>query len=160
MGDDLAQRIAKLEAVEEIKKLKSRYAQACDDGYNPETMRSIFANDAVWDGGEAFGRHEGQDAICEFFAGVSSSITWALHYMIAPEIEVADDAKTATGTWYIWMVSTMETDAGPTPTWVAGLYSDEYRLEPEGWRISNLEVDLQIISPYEDGWVKTPMMGG
>jgi hypothetical protein len=159
MSDDLAQRIARLEAVEEIKKLKSRYAQACDDNYNPDTMRSIFAKDAVWDGGEAFGRFEGQDAICEFFAGVSSQITWALHYMIAPEIEVADDAKSGTGTWYIWMASTMVGDDGPFAAWVAGLYSDEYRLEPEGWRISNLEVDLQIISPYEDGWAKTPKLG-
>ena len=113
MGDDLAQRIAKLEAIEDIKKLKSRYAQACDDSYNPETMRTIFSKDAVWNGGDAFGRFDGQDAICQFFAEVSSQITWALHYMMAPEIEVADDAKTATGTWYIWMPFTAATDDGP-----------------------------------------------
>ena len=159
MSGDLAQRIAKLEAAEEIKKLKSRYAQACDDNYNPETMRSIFTKDAVWNGGDAFGLHEGQDAICQFFTEVSSSITWALHYMMAPEIEVADDARTATGAWYIWMPFTTVTGDGPQAAWVGGLYSDEYRLEPEGWRISNLEVDLQIISPYEDGWAKTPKMG-
>lgn len=158
MSDDLAQRIAKLEATEEIKKLKSRYAQACDDNYNPETMRTIFSKDAVWDGGTPFGRHEGQDAICEFFAEVSSQITWALHYMLTPEIEVADDAKTAIGTWYIWMPFTTSTDDGPQAAWVGGIYKDQYRLEAEGWRISNLEVDLQIMSPYEDGWAKTPMM--
>lgn len=158
MSSDLEQRIARIEAIEEIKKLKSRYAQACDDSYNPETMRSIFTTDAVWDGGEAFGRYEGQDAICEFFAGVSSQITWALHYMIAPEIDVADDAKTATGTWYIWMPFTGASDSGPQAGWVGGIYTDQYRLEPEGWRIYDLEVDLQIISPYEDGWAKTPMM--
>ena len=26
-------------------------------------------------------------------------------------------------------------------------------------KISNLDVDLQIMSPYEDGWAKTPWMG-
>ncbi len=158
MSADLESRIARLEAIEEIKKLKSRYAQACDDGYNPETMRSIFSNDGVWDGGDAFGRFEGQDAICEFFGGVSSQITWALHYMIAPEIEIGDDGKTATGTWYIWMAFTSAGDSGPEAGWIAGLYSDEYRLEPEGWRISLLELDLQIMSPYEAGWAKIPMM--
>lgn len=158
MSTDLEMRIARLEAAEEIKKLKSRYAQACDDGYNPETMRSIFSKDAVWDGGEIFGRHEGQDAVCEFFAGVSSQITWALHYMIAPEIEVADDAQTATGTWYIWMAFTSAGEAGPQAGWVAGLYADKYRREPEGWRIYDLNIDLQIMSPYEDGWAKTPFM--
>lgn len=158
MGEDLSTRIAKLEAVEEIKNLKSRYAQACDDGYNPETMRTIFAKDAVWDGGDAFGRYEGQDAICQFFADVSSSISWALHYMMGPEIVVADDAKSATGTWYIWMPFTAETENGPRAAWVGGIYNDEYRLDPEGWRIVNLDLDLQIMSPYEDGWVKTRMM--
>ena len=57
------------------------------------------------------------------------------------------------------MPFTAATDEGPRAAWVAGLYSDEYRLEPEGWRISNLEADLQIMSPYEDGWAKTPWMG-
>jgi hypothetical protein len=159
MSDELAQKVAKLEAAEEIKKLKSRYAQACDDGYNPVTMRSIFAKDAVWDGGNAFGRYDGQDAICEFFAGVSDTITWALHYMMAPEIEVADDVKSAKGTWYIFMPFTMNSDSGPMAAWVAGIYKDEYRLEAEGWRIANLNADLQIMSPYDDGWVKTPMIG-
>ncbi len=159
MSADLEKRIARLEAVEEIKKLKSRYAQACDDSYNPETMRTIFTKDAVWDGGEVFGKHVGQDAVCEFFAGVSSQIMWALHYMIAPEIEIGDDGTTATGTWYIWMAFTGASEGDPQAGWVAGLYSDVYRLEPEGWRISALEIDLQIMSPYEDGWAKTPFMG-
>ena len=158
MKKNLEQRIARLEAVEEIKRLKSRYAQACDDGYNPETMRSIFTEDAIWDGGETFGCYEGQDAICEFFSGISSQITWSLHYMIAPEIEVNDDSKAATGVWYIWMPFTTDTDNGPCAAWVAGVYHDHYRLGSDGWRISNLKVDLQIVSPYEDGWVKTPRM--
>jgi hypothetical protein len=160
MSNDLAQKIAKLEAIEDIKKLKSRYAQACDDGYNPVTMRTIFTEDATWDAGPAFGRHEGIDAICEFFAEVSSSISWALHYMMAPEIEVADDVKSGTGTWYIWMPFTAVGEDGDQAAWVGGIYKDEYRLEPDGWRISNLNADLQIMSPYEDGWVKTPMMAG
>ena len=45
-------------------------------------MVPLFTQDAVWDGGR-FGRYEGIDAICGFFAA-SPPIAWALHYMIAP----------------------------------------------------------------------------
>ena len=76
------------------------------------------------------------------------------------EITVADDLQTATGSWYIWMPITAAAEGGESPAaWVAGRYYDEYRREAEGWRISNLKADIQIMSPYDDGWVKTPMMG-
>jgi hypothetical protein len=157
---DLETQVGKLLAAEEIKKLKAVYADACDDDYNPARMRAeVFTEDATWEGG-TFGRFEGIDEICEFFANVSSSITWALHYMIAPAITVADDLQTATGSWYIWMPFTAAAEGGGShAAWVAGRYYDEYRREAEGWRISNLKADIQIMSPYDDGWVKTPMMG-
>ena len=91
MTESLEARVARLEAVEEIRVLKARYADVCDTGYDPDRMLPFFTQDAVWDGGERFGRYEGIDAIYGFFRGVSSQITWALHYMIAPVIEVSDD---------------------------------------------------------------------
>ena len=97
MTDELERRLAKVEAAEEIRRLKAHYAEICDTGYEPDRMRPLFTRDAVWDGGERFGRYEGVDAVCGFFAGVSSQITWALHYMVAPRITIADDLQTATG---------------------------------------------------------------
>lgn len=98
---DLEHRIAKIEAIQAIQALKARYADACDNQYDPQRMREeIFTSDAVWHA-DPFGAFEGIDAICEFFAAVSSEITWALHYLIAPEIEVDDDLTSARGTWYL-----------------------------------------------------------
>ena len=106
MTESLDARVARLEAVEEIRVLKARYADVCDTGYDPDRMLPFFTQDAVWDGGERFGRYEGIDAIYGFFRDVSSQITWALHYMIAPVIEVSDDG-TATGSWYLWQPCTV-----------------------------------------------------
>src|SRR6476660_5925044 len=86
-------RIARLEAVEAIQVLKARYADVCDTGYDPVRMRPFFTNDAVW----------------EFFGGISNTITWALHYMVAPIIEIADDGRTATGSWYLLEPCTIAT---------------------------------------------------
>ena len=61
MTVDLETRLARLEAVEEIRVLKARYAAVCDTGYDPDGMTPLFTTDAVWDGGDRFGRHEGID---------------------------------------------------------------------------------------------------
>jgi hypothetical protein len=149
-------RIARLQAAEEIRELKARYADVCDTGYDPERMEPFFTRDAVWDGGGRFGRYEGIDAIKGFFAGVSSQIVWALHYMVAPVIEVADDAETATGTWYLWQPCTVVGESGPQAVWLTGRYADRYRREDGTWRFSEVVLDCQTISPFEDGWVRRP----
>jgi hypothetical protein len=125
---DLEHRIARLEAIEAIKTLKTVYAEACDDDYNPDKMFPLFAVDAVWEEPGTFGRFEGRDAICEFFRGVSAPISWALHYTDAP----------------IWLMAT---------------YADRYRVEDGVWKFAHVAVDIQRLTPFTDGWVKTPMIG-
>jgi hypothetical protein len=156
VADDLRAGIAKLQAAEAIRHLKARYAAVCDTGYLPDRMVPLFTKDAVWDGGERFGRHEGIDAIYRFFEGVSGQITWALHYMVAPTIEVADDLVTATGSWYLWQPCTVVGEAGPQAVWLTGTYADRYRKEEDGWKFAEVKLDCQSISPFEEGWVKRP----
>lgn len=119
-------------------------------------MAPLFTADAVWDGGERFGRYEGIEAIKGFFAGVSSQIVWALHYMIGPVIEVADDLETATGSWYLWQPCTVVGKDGPQAVWLTGRYRDRYRREPDGWKFAEVSLDVQTVSPLEEGWVRRP----
>jgi hypothetical protein len=156
MSEDLARRVARLEAAEEIRALKARYAAVCDTGYSPDRMVPLFTRDAVWDGGPRFGRHEGIDAIYRFFDGVSSLIVWALHYMVAPAIEVGDDLETASGTWYLLEPCTLATDDGPRAVLITGTYADRYRREADGWKFSEVRLDVQTISPHEEGWARRP----
>jgi ketosteroid isomerase-like protein len=153
---DLAGRLARLEAIEEIRVLKARYADVCDTGYDPVRMRPFFTQDAVWDGGPRFGRYEGIDAVCDFFAGISSTIVWALHYMIAPVIEVAGDGQTATASWYLLEPCTFATGDGPRAMVITGRYADRYRREPDGWKFSEVVLDCQTLSPLDEGWARTP----
>jgi hypothetical protein len=152
----LEARLARLEAIESIRELKTRYADVCDTGYDPVRMRPFFTDDAVWDGGPRFGRYEGVDAICEFFAGISSTIVWALHYMVAPVVEVAVDGRTASGSWYLLEPCTIATGSGPSAMLITGRYADRYRLEAAGWRFSEVVLDCQMLSPLDEGWVRTP----
>jgi ketosteroid isomerase-like protein len=156
VDQEFGRRLARLEAIEDIRLLKARYADVCDSGYDPVRMRPFFTADAVWDGGPRFGRYEGVDAVCEFFAGISSQITWALHYMVAPAIEVADDGGIATSSWYLLEPCTIATDKGPRAMVITGRYSDCYRREPDGWKFSEVVLDCQTISPLDEGWVRRP----
>ena len=153
--DELAHTVAKLQAAEDIRHLKARYARVCDTGYTASEMAPLFTKDAIWDGGR-FGRYEGFDAIYAFFDGVSADIVWALHYMIAPVIEVHDDLVSASGTWYLWQPCTVVTPEGPKAVWLSGGYADRYRKEDGAWRFCEVVLDVQTIAPYEDGWVRRP----
>ena len=154
---ELAQRVARLEAIEAIRQLKARYAAVCDDGYKPAGIVPLFTEDAVWDATTGdFGRHEGREAICAFFAGVSGPISWAPHCKIAPAIEVADGLRTATGTWYIFSPSTINGEA----MWVMGRYADRYRNDGGGWRLSEVVVDIEAVTPFDAGWVEQQFSGG
>jgi hypothetical protein len=149
-------RLARLEAIEAIRELKARYADVCDTGYDPLRMRPFFTEDAVWDGGPRFGRYEGVDAVCDFFAGISGTIVWALHYMVAPLIDVAEDGRTATGSWYLLEPCTIATKDGPRAMLITGRYADRYRLESDGWKFSEVVLDCQMLSPLDEGWVRQP----
>ena len=153
--NELELTVAKLQAAEEIRHLKARYAGVCDTGYKPEGMKPLFTADAVWDGG-SFGHYEGIDAICGFFAGVSADIVWALHYMIAPIVEVDDDLVTASGSWYLWQPCTVVAPDGPKAVWLTGTYADRYRKEAGAWRFSEVILTCQTISPIDEGWVRKP----
>src|SRR4051812_7805972 len=123
MADDL-QHLLDLEA---IRALKVRYARYADAGYDADGLASLFTDDGVWDGGRLFGRAEGRDAIRAHFVSAPSRVTWALHYVLCPEITIAPDGTSAEGTWYLWQPCTALRRRGsapgedpvPTPSYLA-----------------------------------------
>jgi len=47
---ELERRIAVLEDIEAIKKLKARYCAICDEDHNPAKITALFAPDGIWEG--------------------------------------------------------------------------------------------------------------
>ena len=159
MGDHdyavLERRIQKIEDIQAIKDLKARYANACDDFYNPEKMGEIFAEDAVWDGGEDFGRYEGRAAIKQFFADVSKDIEFAMHYFVQPRIELSEDGATAEAVWYLWQASTLK---GNKAVWLSGFEYDKYRKDDGRWWKPEMKLEILFLTPYEEGWHKVKII--
>ena len=151
----LEDRIQRLEDIEALKVLKSRYAEYCDDNYNPDLLASLFTQDAIWDGG-ALGRVEGRDAIRELFAGAPAMLSFAIHHVTNPALEV--DGDHCTGHWLLWQPCTLA--AGDQAVWIAGNYRDEYRRVDGKWLFSKVTFRPTMMSPYEAGWAKMRMVGG
>jgi hypothetical protein len=152
---DLEGRIQRLEDVAAIKRLKARYCGFCDDGYDPEGLASLFTADAVWDGG-AFGRCEGTAQIRSFFANAPNTISFAIHHVTNPRIDVHGDR--ATGDWYLFQPCTLA--AGDRAVWLAARYRDEYRRADGEWKFARVELETRFFTPFDEGWAKTPRISG
>ena len=147
--EDLERRIQVLEDMEAIKRLKARYCAYCDNNYDVEGIAALFTADAVWDGG-SFGRYEGREAIRAFFQGAPQLLSFAMHQVMNPVIEV--QGERASGQWYIFEPVTF-TD-GEQAGWIAGRYEDEYVKVGGEWKYKRLRFFPLFSTPFDQGWVK------
>ncbi len=146
--EKLAKRVQALEDLEEIKKLKVRYAKYIDDNFNIEKLGELFTEDAVW-GSEEWGMFRGREVIKKYFAGVPKHMVFSCHRIVAPDITVEGDQ--AHGTWYGMTTGILSNGKG---FWSSCLYTDEYKKVAGKWLMSSVKLSYFYRSPYEGGWAK------
>jgi hypothetical protein len=157
-SEEFEQRLRRLEDVEEIKKLKARYCEICDGGWNgiashnPANIVALFTEDGVWDGG-VYGRREGREALRGFYERPRDP-PCAYHLLTNPIIEV--DGDRATGSWHL-TISLTQTDQ--TSMLIGGVFEDEYARTAEGWRIKYSRFTLAVNTPLHGSWsMGTPVV--
>src|SRR5688572_9680554 len=117
--------LAKLEAVEEIKRLKAQYFRYLDLHWWDE-LRALFTEDARFDIAES--RSGAKKALDEFIKNASSHLKTAMtvHHGHMPEIVIIDDTH-ARGVWAMYdLVEPASTSGYPVLTGF-GHYTEEYR---------------------------------
>lgn len=144
MDEKLLATIQRLADIEDIKQLKARYALACDDGYNPDALAPLFAEDAIWDG-SILGYAEGREGIREFFAASSALVPFAVHQVSNPLIEI--DGDRATGVWYLWQPMVFQGEA----LWLSAIYHDQYVRQNGEWLYQHLQLEIRMLTPYQVG---------
>ena len=148
--EDLERRLKVLEDTEEIKVLKRRYCAYCDDTYDADGIASLFAEDAVWDGGIR-GKCEGREEIRSFFQNAPQRMPFAIHMVLNPIIEVNGDI--AKGTWYLFQPCTWAD--GNRAIWGSARYDEDYVKVDGHWMFQHLRVTSNFWTPFDEGWVKT-----
>jgi len=147
-GTDLERRIAQLEDIEAIKKLKASYCLHVDHA-NEEGWVSLFTQDAIWDS-DKFGRFEGREAIRGLFRQIPEFLHFAIHYVMNPIIEVHGDH--ATGIWYLLEPCTFAKEK--QATWGAARYDEEYVKVGGQWKFKRLKLSSWFWAAFEQGWAK------
>jgi hypothetical protein len=140
----LADRVALLEDVRAIEQLKYRYARCCDSGYDLEGFRSIFVPDGTWSA-NGFGAFHGHREICDFFQELSQSVVDVLHYVTSPHITIAEDGRTATGTFSLLCLSRFRRKHDRSLidfVVMMGVYTDTFVKTDAGWRFEAITVNV------------------
>ena len=135
----LEKRITRLEDIEAIKQLKARYCHICDDDHNPETVKTVFAEDGIWESAD-FGTARGHAEISELFANFRKMFNFSQHNIMNPVIEV--DGDRATGIWYIMGPWTY--NDGGEQKWLALRYDDDYVKIDGSWKYQHLRAALRM----------------
>ena len=127
--DGLSERVARLEAQEEIRDLVARYGMAVDDR-DVDGLADMFTSDAKFALADGMVANQGRQAVIDFYSGRMAAFGATYHYPHSHVIELdADRPGHATG-----MVNAHAELALDGRTLVTALrYFDEYRVEDGRW---------------------------
>ena len=156
----LERRLAAVEDVQAIERLKARYAELVDARYSRGAVvpaeklaevagriAELFTEDGVWDGGRALGVARGRAEIAARMREPTLLFSW--HYFLKPRIQV--DGARANGRWDI--LSPCTTRDG-RPHWMAGFEDDDYRKVDGRWLHHSMKLTVVFLSPHATGWEK------
>jgi|TARA_B110000211_G_scaffold70348_1_gene81410 hypothetical protein len=153
MSASIESRLQRVEALEQIRLLKAKYCDLCDDGYPADALISLFTDDGAWDGGE-MGVFEGRDAVHGFFTNMPNVMSFAIHHVTNSAIEVSEDATSARGRWYLMQTATLKADN--QAVWLAARYEDELVYEQGSWLFRRVTLRSRFYTTHKDGWADVP----
>jgi SnoaL-like domain len=141
----LDRRLAELEDLEAIRRLKADYCLQSDRGYSgagddPSAVAALFDERGQW------GSAQGSDAIRELFRQFQVELPFAMHYALNPAVTL--DVDRAQATWHGLIAATTSTGEG---LWIGGLYHDQFVRTGRGWRFRRLDFVHAFRTPRPTG---------
>jgi len=110
------------------------------------------------------GEYQGIEGVKKVFSIVGEKYGFpgslGLHMLLTPVVEVSKDGKTAKGMWHSFGCNTYKGEFGLFAMWQAGKYDIEFVKEDGEWKYRVFKWYAIFRTPYEDGWVKKPIISG
>ena len=155
-------KLTHLEDIEAIQRLIVTYARGCDRGNDPTVIGPLFTEDGTWEC-KGFGKYETRDHVARGLHGIAGEkIWWSLHYMISPQIDIDESGEYAKVFWYLWESATVPNPQSDEAEahWIGGTYDVECVKLDGKWFFKTMELKLNMVSPYNDGWVNAKFLDG
>lgn len=155
MSNELESRIRRIEDHQAITNLQATYSFLVDS-FRFDELVELFEDDLVWEVGfDRMMTVTSKPALLEVLRKTEESTAMMVHMLTTPLIEI--DGDRATGSWYLFGMVTSKTPDGEAARWVHGRYDNAYARVGEQWKISRLSYRYTFLTPYDEGWAKTPM---
>jgi hypothetical protein len=164
--EELEAKVTHMEDIQEIEHLQRKY------GYYFDTQRwadilDLFSDNTesveIVDHGIFFGKEGVKKVYWDLIGGGGKRDfpAWVqfIIIQIGGVVTVNRDGKTAEGRWQTWLCEAKPYGAFPRQEWLHGYYENKYIKEGGKWKFLKLHWNNTFCSPFEDGWLKTPLMG-
>ena len=148
----LEERVQRIEDIEAIRSIKMRYSSYCDEGYPADKIAGLFVEKGVWNGGD-FGVFKGRQAIHDGFVKIPEMISFAMHYVLNHEVDIASSGTEGTGQVYFFGTHTINGRAMV----LSLIYDETYKKIDGQWYFDVMNLNIKYVTPYESGWVKERM---
>jgi SnoaL-like domain len=137
---ELQERIERLEAVEDLRTLLSRYATVVDNDKDVNRLRDLFTADAALENPT---RYEGRDAILEYYLGVMQALEASRHHVVNSSFEFeTPDRVRHRGAFLAYVAR------DGVLSLICGDYDDEVvRSDDAHWRFSVKRNDIKLVRP-------------
>ena len=163
----LEDKARQLQDVEEIKKLQRIYGYYVERGQLDE-IADLFSDSPDVAFGPSYNVAVGKDNVRRMFSsqrpfgvfqGPKPDDYLHITMPVSGVVDVDEDGKTAKARWYALMYLCNASPGGGAVFGV-GMYENEYVKEDDRWKILRLQFDDIFLSPYEDGWARSPKLWG
>jgi hypothetical protein len=168
--EELQARIQRLDDIKQIEQLQKIYGYYMDYAEWQKVVDLFSDNDPSVEEADR-GVYQGKEGIRRYYVdllgggpGKTPRPGWlSIMFQLQGVVSLDVGATIAKGRWY-----GMGMEAKPTTslhegelrqTWISGVYENEYVKEGGRWKIKKLHFNLTFRTPYEDGWLKVPVVG-
>jgi hypothetical protein len=168
--EELQKRIQRLEDIKQIERLQRIYGYY-QDYEEWEKVVDLFSDNAESVEIADHGVYKDKDSIRRYYIDLIKGGKDAKHRVgfmsigmqIQGVVTVEPDGVNARGRWYGFFVEARPTlslhEGELRQLWAHGIYENEYVKENGKWLLKKLHFFLNFRTPYEDGWLKTPVVG-
>jgi hypothetical protein len=150
--------IRTLQDIEEIKKLQRIYGYYLEH-WQWENIIDLFSDNTESVEISDLGVFLGKEGVKKCFRREKVPPEF-LHVMmqISGVVDVDPGGKTAKGRWYGFGLEALPIEGVVRPVFSSGIYENEYVREGGKWKFKKLHWFRIFLTPFEDGWVKTPVL--